>query len=83
MYVQLVAGEAAFLINKRPTDNQAAKIWAVESAKVLDGIFKLSEDERAIVAESGLANAKRFNTDDALDAIEAIYADILQSNVGK
>jgi hypothetical protein len=43
-------------------------------------VVQLSAAERQAVIESGLQNAKRFNTDDALNKIEKIYSEIVATH---
>ena len=78
-----VAGNAGFLIPIRPRDNVNALAWASEASKVLDKVIELSENDRKKVIERGLLNAKRFDTNMALDSIEAIYKNIIQASKGK
>jgi glycosyltransferase involved in cell wall biosynthesis len=72
-----VAGTAGFLISKEPWDKSKINAWASEGAAVLDGILMMSDEERRKVIERGLDNAKRFDTQAALDRIEKIYKKIL------
>ncbi|CAN5430420.1 hypothetical protein BH11BAC3_BH11BAC3_06030 [soil metagenome] len=72
-----VVGNAGFLINRRPSDETAVKSWANESAKVLNEVLELKENERKLAIENGIENAKRFDSETALNKIEAIYSDIL------
>lgn len=75
-----VAGNAGFLIARRPIENDLAKSWAVESAGVVNSILQLSAEEHQRVVNEGIKNARRFNTQQSLNNIEAIYLDILQSH---
>ena len=75
-----VAGNAGFLIARRPIENGQAKVWAIESAGVVNSILQLSEAERKQVINDGITNAYRFNTEQSLNSFEAIYSDILQSH---
>jgi glycosyltransferase involved in cell wall biosynthesis len=75
-----VAGNAGFLIARRPIENDLAKSWAVESAGVVNSILQLSAEEHQRVVNEGIKNACRFNTQQSLNNIEAIYSDILQSH---
>lgn len=74
-----VAGNAAFLIGRRPDRPEAAAIWAIEAAKVVDVVVGLSANERQAVAEAGIINSKRFDTKSSLDKIEDIYHRALYS----
>jgi glycosyltransferase involved in cell wall biosynthesis len=73
-----VAGNAGFLIPRRPLEKSKIEAWAFEAAKCVDQVLKLSDEERKKVVEAGLQNAKRFDTQMALDRIEEIYKNILQ-----
>lgn len=73
-----VAGDAGFLIPRRPADKSQAAGWANEAAKVVNKILALSPEDYAATIEAGIINAKRFDTEKALDSIETIYKRILQ-----
>ncbi|MEP6583361.1 MAG: glycosyltransferase [Ginsengibacter sp.] len=75
-----VAGDAGFLISRRPNNEEAAMKWAHDSAEVVEYILCLSSDEREAARHRGILNAKRFDADYALDKIEKIYINILQSH---
>lgn len=75
-----VAGDAAFLIPKQPIEDIEIKLWADNAAKTVEKIFSLSNEERNTIIQKGLENAKRFDTDYALDQIENSYKNILQEN---
>ena len=72
-----VAGDAGFLIPKQPVDDIKTKAWALNAAKSLDEIVSFSAAEREQVANNSLENAKRFETNHALNRIEEIYQSIL------
>ncbi|MEO7535567.1 MAG: glycosyltransferase family 1 protein, partial [Ferruginibacter sp.] len=74
-----VSGDAGFLIARRPFDDEKIKTWAEESAEIVNQVINLSPQERARVIESGIINARRFNTQESLEKIEAIYTGIFQS----
>ena len=76
-----VAGNAGFLIARRPIEKDRARAWAVESAGVVNSILQLSAEERKQVVRDGIMNANRFNTQQSLNNIEAIYSEILQSHI--
>jgi glycosyltransferase involved in cell wall biosynthesis len=75
-----VAGNAGFLISKRPVDEKRVEAWAIEAAKVVEEIVSLPTESRKDVIEAGILNAKRFDTEDALNKIEAIYRKICVAN---
>jgi len=72
-----VAGRAAFLIPRRPSDRLEAATWAVDAASIIDKINGLSSEERRAIVDKGVKNAERFNTQDALNRIEEIYLSII------
>ncbi len=72
-----VAGNAAFLIPRRPSNPLRISAWANEAAKTVNKVVELSDSERKSAVEAGLLNAKRFDTKIALDRIEEIYKTIL------
>lgn len=74
-----VAGNAGFYVTRRPVDDVKAQEWAIEAGKVIGHVVGLSPHERRSVVNAGLENAKRFDTQMALDRIENIYYDILNS----
>ena len=75
-----VAGKAGFFIPRRPYDASKTAAWAIEAGKVLGSVVDLSPAERQKVIEAGLENAKRFDTENAINKIEMIYQDILSSS---
>ncbi|HTE33826.1 MAG TPA: glycosyltransferase family 1 protein [Chryseolinea sp.] len=74
-----VAGNAAFLIPRRPGDEAGASEWATDAASQLTKILNLSIGERENIVATGLENAKRFNTQEAMDKIEKIYFKIVSN----
>lgn len=75
-----VAGDAGFLIPKQPNDITKFKSWARNAAEVVEKILSFSPTDRKGAVDAGIENAKRFNTNHALDQIEEIYQSILQKN---
>jgi glycosyltransferase involved in cell wall biosynthesis len=75
-----VAGQAGYLIPRRPSATAQIAAWAQAAAPVVEQVVQLSAAERQAVIESGLQNAKRFNTDDALNKIEKIYSEIVATH---
>ena len=75
-----VAGAEACYVLRRPA-GEDADFWAAESADELIRLFNLPQEERYSLIESGLENAKRFNTEDALAKIENVYQEILKQEV--
>lgn len=74
-----VAANAAFLIPKRPENIDAIGQWASEAAGVVSKIVNFTTEEREAVVKLGIENAKRFDTEKALDMIESIYQRIIDS----
>jgi glycosyltransferase involved in cell wall biosynthesis len=77
-----VAGDAGFLIPRRPYGAAEAIAWAKVGATIIDKIMRMSIDEREWAIHAALVNARRFDTDHALNKIEEIYRDILCSGNG-
>lgn len=75
-----VAGDAGFLISRRPTDTEKLESWQTEGARVLNSVLSLTTTEREKVIERGIVNANRFDTKLALDKIEMIYKNIVASS---
>ncbi|MGI4803849.1 MAG: glycosyltransferase [Janthinobacterium lividum] len=75
-----VAGHAGFLIPKQPIENQDVQSWAIQSAKTVEKIVLFSDTERQETVNAGIENAKRFDTNLALDQIEKIYKSILSEH---
>lgn len=73
-----VAGNAAFLIPKQPSNKLEVKAWAANAAKIVENISSFSSEKRKNVTDISIENSKRFNVDHALDQIENIYKNILQ-----
>ncbi|WP_281163509.1 glycosyltransferase family 4 protein [Pontibacter roseus] len=72
-----VAGEAGFLIPRRPESQQAISVWSLEAAKVVDQILSLPAEEREKIILLGLVNAQRFSTEQHLNQVEKIYQRIV------
>lgn len=72
-----VAGDAAFLIKKKPALQEDEANWAGTAAVVLHEAISLNPEERLNWVNKGIDNVKRFNLEDALDSIESIYMNIL------
>lgn len=74
-----VAGDAGFFIALKTEAN--ASSWAKKSAEVVEHVISLSSVDRAKVVANGIRNAGRFDTDNALDRIEAIYRRIVDEYI--
>lgn len=75
-----VAGDAAYFISRKPSEDAAQAAWAFEGARMVEKVLNLSTEEREKIVQNGLANAKRFDSVVALDRIEAIYKQILKAS---
>lgn len=74
-----VAGDAAFLIPKRPYESQQeADLWAINAAVLVRKIINFSPEEKKNVIDAGLVNARRFDLRISLDNIENVYKKVLQ-----
>jgi glycosyltransferase involved in cell wall biosynthesis len=71
-----VGGGAAFYIGRMPADIAGVSAWANNAAKVVESVLCLGGKELESVKAAGIQNAKRFDTEHALDQIESIYLDI-------
>ncbi|NTS39531.1 glycosyltransferase [Flavisolibacter sp. BT320] len=78
-----VAGQAGFLLRRMPTNSEEKKGWLQEGAKLIEQVVSLTENELRNVIDAGIENAKRFNTEKAIDKIEAIYKTVLKNYVMK
>jgi glycosyltransferase involved in cell wall biosynthesis len=72
-----VAGDAAFLIERRPSAIPEEEKWAEESAAVLQQSLTLTAAEKMEWQQRGIDNIQRFKLEDALNDIERIYSEIL------
>lgn len=68
-----VAGNAGFLIPRKPYNKDEIRLWAREAGKVIDAVVKLSVEERSEEVKRGIENSKRFDADITLNKIELIY----------
>lgn len=73
-----VGATAAFYISRRPATDEAAD-WATAGAQVIQQVIELASPARQTVVAAGLVNACRFETTKALNRIEEIYQEIIQS----
>lgn len=71
-----VAGDAAFLANRRPSAADEQEKWAEGAAAVLQNALSLSAEDRAAWIKKGKSNIARFDLEDALDRIERIYTSV-------
>lgn len=78
-----VGGDAAFYISRMPGEIANVFAWANDAASVVEKVLKLSGKELQGVKEAGIQNAKRFDTEHALDQIESIYLSICNGEKSK
>jgi glycosyltransferase involved in cell wall biosynthesis len=71
-----VGGNAATYIP--PYDQVDENAWLNECAHILDKVLCLSIEERELMVANGLSNARRFNSEAALEAIANSYQKVLQ-----
>lgn len=71
-----VGGNAATYIP--PYDKVDENAWLNECAHILDKVLCLSIEERELMVANGLSNARRFNSEAALEAIANSYQKVLQ-----
>jgi glycosyltransferase involved in cell wall biosynthesis len=72
-----VAGSAGFLIPRKPASESLTAAWAQEAGAAIEKVLTLTYSERQAAINAGIENAKRFDTEEALNKIEKIYLDIL------
>ena len=70
-----VAGNAAYYLPKKPI--HGSQKWAEQAAKTLQEVIGLDDKRRATNRSDAIEQAKRFNTQQALDSIEQAYIKIL------
>ena len=73
-----VAAQAGCYIRLQPDTPDRIEAWASQSAQVLEEVLACTPEERSRLEQKGIENARRFNQDKALDAIEQIYVQILE-----
>lgn len=74
-----VAGEAAFLIDRKPEAPQYVISWANEAAQIVNKVISLSPSDLQMVIDAGIKNSMRFDTNNALNSVENIYKKILNN----
>lgn len=74
-----VAGEAGFYIPRRPVRGESVN-WAKNAGLLVERIVAFSPSERDAAIQAGMVNARRFDTDQALDKIEKIYEKIIENH---
>jgi len=74
-----VAGNAALLIPVCPVDESLHNEWANVAANELLTVLN-NHDQKKVLIQAGLDNAKRFDSEETLDRIEAVYKQLTQDN---
>lgn len=74
-----VAGDAGFYIPKKPNDQEALLNWKIIAAKELEKVINLTPEDRNNIIKKAILHSKKFSTQGFVDAIEAIYLQILQN----
>lgn len=72
-----VAGDAAFYVPPADAAAPADAAWTAAAAAVLAQVVGLDDEARQSAIDHGLSQVRRFDSDAALDRIEAIYAQTL------
>lgn len=71
-----VAGGVAFLIDKRPRQGDL-KGWAQKAAVVVEQVLQMDAQKRNEVVNAGRKNIERFDSEQTILKIEAIYKEVL------
>ena len=75
-----VAGDAAFLIPRRPIEKKLAIQWAINSSHVLDQVINISLGQRKKIIENGFEQVKKFDKKIVLSEIENIYSRVINNS---
>lgn len=60
-------------------DSKQSKFYEFEAGQKLQQILSLSKEERQKMINAARISSRRFNTEEALDAIEALYREVLEN----
>jgi glycosyltransferase involved in cell wall biosynthesis len=71
-----VGGDAALYLAAMPLVYNEKEIWLADAAKQLNKLINLTDEERATLIKLGLANAERFDTNNAISEIENTLIEI-------
>ncbi|MCH4822766.1 glycosyltransferase family 4 protein [Gramella lutea] len=71
-----VGGDHAVYIPRMPENEDLVSGWAKYSAKILNDLFEMKQEEREEWIRSGVEFAKRFDPETALENIETIYKEV-------
>jgi hypothetical protein len=77
-----VAGDAAEYLPRFQSGGDM-DAWATRGAETLKSLLSRTAAERTQIAERGIAWAKRFDTDTAIDKYLAIYREVLKRSLAK
>ena len=73
-----VAGDAAFLIPRKPRGMQAAREWATDAAGTLDRVVSFSDGERQLLVSRGISASSKFGMVNAIGEVCSIYTRIVE-----
>ena len=73
-----VGGDAAFYLRQRECGDEE---WAREGARLIESVLAMPDSRREEVVELGIANARRFSTEDTLDRYEQVYSQVLADSM--
>ncbi|WP_299319686.1 glycosyltransferase family 1 protein [uncultured Maribacter sp.] len=74
-----VGGSAAIYLKRSPNDKKLLA-WALQSAKVIENILQLNDEERSNLIHKGLDNISKFDENIILNHLEEIYLDVLANH---
>lgn len=75
-----VAGEAGFLLPKRPVAKAEIGAWAEKAAQLVNTVISLPPEARRGVVKAGKENVERFDSARYAEKIEAIYQAVLSGH---
>jgi glycosyltransferase involved in cell wall biosynthesis len=75
-----VGDAAAYYINRMPFEKNKIAAWAKECAGIVNTVLNLPDLEKEKLIKTGLVNAKRFDTSEALENIDKIYKKVLENS---
>jgi glycosyltransferase involved in cell wall biosynthesis len=76
-----VAGQAGFLISRRPMSPELANEWAFEGAQKLSKVMELTVKDKQSIINEGFNQVKKFNAATSLYKIEQFYQLVLNSKI--
>lgn len=72
-----VGGNAAYYIDKKPTDVSHLEKWKKDGAKMLETVLSLNTFQRTAATEKSFGQSQKFTSEYSLNAIEAMYKEII------